>query len=209
MSEVKATREAVFAAADAIKLAGDRPTIRKICERTGGSYTTVKNEFEAWQQSELDDKEAAATVPESVLEKSAAFGRALWHIAQKHAQQALEEAEARFTAENAKLSQDLEFAQIEISKLEAAGASQAEKLNEAQASILRMQRELGEVKSVEAKVADLESRISSREAENRLLRQEATEAAREAGRREGEADALRAQVREMTEAMAKGRSATT
>ena len=210
MSEVKATKAAVFAAADAIKANGDTPTVRRIWERLGGgSHTTINSELKAWLKMEEEDREVAGTISDSVMEKAAEFGRKLWHEAHKHANAAIQEAEARWTSDTKRLSNDLEFAQIEIARLEASEATQAEKLDEANAVILRMQRELGEAKAYEAKSFDLQERISASTEEIRLLRQSDTESARVIGRLEGEAAALRLQVREMAEAMAKGRSAST
>ena len=51
MAEKKATDERVFAEADALLAEGQKPTVPKIRERTGGSYTTVQEALKRWEEA--------------------------------------------------------------------------------------------------------------------------------------------------------------
>ena len=130
------TREIIWAAADTLDLAGEKPTLAAIRKRVGGgSYTTISDAMTEWharrasQQSPQRDP-----VPEKVGEAAAELVGMVWQVAIDIAEgrlqaerTAIEEARQQMEAEKAEaaafadqLSQELEAAKVKVSELTAA-----------------------------------------------------------------------------------------
>lgn len=174
------TQQDVWQAADALLLAGQRPTIERIRLHLGrGSPNTVSPYLDAWFAglgARLQDPQAFAA-PASLPEPVNQAARYLWDAAQAEAratvsasyaerEMALEQARATLEAEQAALAQERA---ILMAKLEAAGNALAE--------LTRARDDAGE------RAARAEAQLVAQQAEN--------EAARAAlGRAQEEKDAL-------------------
>lgn len=73
-------REKVFAAAQQLADAGQRPTMAAIREITGGSYSTISPLLNEWKQRK-DEREKLAPLPALVSERLQAMGTELWSAA--------------------------------------------------------------------------------------------------------------------------------
>lgn len=206
MAETIATEEVVFAAATAMWAQGQKPTIRLLQQKTGGSYTTIKRHLDAWTLEQEMKAQEAFAAPEAVLDKGHELARSLWALARNESQKEVQLAKDQAQTEIASLSQELEFAQGAIGRMEE--AEQAHKLALAQCTtqLQETHRLLEETRIVAAKVPDLETRLATALAMNDELHQAATVAAHENGRLTGEASSLRQQVQELTEALVKLKS---
>lgn len=118
MAKQVATREVVFAAADAIAAQGAEPTTVLVQARTGGSYTTVKRLLDDW----TDKRNAAINaveVPPEIEGRASSFMRELYAHALRTAQATvagpLERAVHARTLSEARLT----GAEAEVARLEA------------------------------------------------------------------------------------------
>jgi colicin import membrane protein len=108
------TKEQVFAAADQIAAAGQRPTLEAVRQVTGGSYTTISpalNEWKAKQATTATPLREPA--PQVVTDRLAEVGAEIWSVA-------LELANARLAAEREALEKaraDLEADRAEATEL--------------------------------------------------------------------------------------------
>lgn len=203
MAETMATEEVVFAAADAMRAAGQKPTIRLLQQKTGGSYTTVKRHLDAWTLKQEKDAQEAFAAPDGVLDKGQELARSLWALARSESQKEVQQAKDQAQTEIANLSQELEFAQGAIGRMEEAEQTHSLALAQCNSQLQDTQRLLEEARIVAARVPDLETRLATAMGLNDDLRQAATVAAHENGRLAGEASSLRQQVQELTEALVK------
>ena len=200
MAKPIATKELVFQAADAIRDEVSTPSIRNVQDRIGGgSYTTVKQHLDAWQAGQ----EAAAEVqaPEFVIARANELARVLWASAAREADKTAQEAREIASARVAAISEELTSAQAEIARLEQAEAAQVRLLEEATGQLAAVSEQLRAVEIVAARVPDLEARLVATGEDLAASRQEAMAKATELGRVSGEAQALRAQVAELTAAL--------
>lgn len=99
-TEPQATpREKVFAAAQQLADAGQRPTMNAIRELIGGSYSTISPLLNEWKQRKAD-QEKVAPLPALVSDRLQAMGAELWTAA-------VTAANGAWTAERERLSGSL------------------------------------------------------------------------------------------------------
>jgi multidrug resistance efflux pump len=96
---------------------------------------------------------------------------------------------------------DLVGATAEIARLEAVESTQAATIEAQQAKLREVELALADAQAQARRVSELEQGLAHLRLELEAARKEATDKAVEAGRLAGEADALRAQVRELMAAI--------
>jgi flagellar biosynthesis chaperone FliJ len=133
---VAITKESIWAVADALDQAGEKPTLASVRKRLGGgSYTTISEAMTEWNaRRAARSTPAVDPVPEKVADAASEFASMVWQVAQEIAdgrlqaeRSALEEAQKQFAAERAEaaafadqLSQELEAAKGKADELTAA-----------------------------------------------------------------------------------------
>lgn len=202
MARQLATKEIVFAAADALATEGTEPSILTVQAKIGGgSYTTIKRHLDEWTAENVMLSQAAVETPGFVLEKSAELGRSLWAMAIREANQEMQAAKDAADGKVAAISKELEFAQSEIRRMEEVEEAQNTVLERTTEQLSRAIAEMSDALAKAAKVPELEARLVTAQGDVTAARQEATERAVEAGRLAGEAESLRNQMRELTAAL--------
>lgn len=196
------TQQAVTEAAEALILDGAEPSIVAVQARIGGgSYSTVKKCLDVWKQQRAESATAAPDTPAEVQAKGQEFARAVWALASREAQAEAQQAKDEAHAEVAAVRVELADAHNEIARLEGVEASQAATIDQQAAKLREVELALAEAQTQARRVAELEKSLADLRAELDASRKEATDKAVEAGRVAGEAEALRAQVRELMDAL--------
>ena len=196
------TQQAVTEAAEALIVEGAEPSIVAVQARIGGgSYSTVKKFMDVWKQERAEAATAAPETPAEVQAKGQEFARIVWALAsreaQAEAQQAKDEAQAAVAAVRVELAE----ATNEIARLEGVEAAQAATIDQQAAKLREVELALAEAQTQARRVAELEKSLADLRAELDASRKDATDKAVEAGRLAGEGEALRAQVRELMDAI--------
>lgn len=196
------TQQAVAEAAEALIVEGAEPSIVAVQARIGGgSYSTVKKFLDVWKQQRAEAATAAPDTPAEVQAKGQEFARAVWALASREAQAEARQAKDEAHAEVAAVRVELADAHNEITRLEGVEASQAATIDQQAAKLREVELALAEAQTQARRVAELEKSLADLRAELDASRKEATDKAVEAGRVAGEAEALRAQVRELLDAL--------
>lgn len=196
------TQQAVTEAAEALILEGAEPSIVAVQARIGGgSYSTVKKCLDVWKQQRAEAATAAPDTPAEVQAKGQEFARIVWALASREAQAEAQQAKDEAQAEVAAVRGELAEATNEITRLEGVEASQAATIDQQAAKLREVELALAEAQTQARRVGELEKSLADLRAELDASRKEATDKAVEAGRLAGESDALRAQVRELMDAL--------
>lgn len=207
------TQQAVFEAAAALTAEGVKPTTLNLQARIGaGSYSTVQKYFVEWKKQQTDVAASVQQVPPEVQTKGQEFVRSLWTIATLEAQAEIQQAKEAARVEVGALSSELAEARSVIEGLEERDESQTETIDKQEAKLREVELALAQAQTQALRVADLErslaelrtereKSLAALRAELDASRKEATEKAVEAGKRAGEAEALRSQVQQLMEAI--------
>ena len=196
------TQQAVTEAAEALIVEGAEPSIVAVQARIGGgSYSTVKKFLDVWKQQRAEAATAAPETPAEVQAKGQEFARIVWALASREAQAEAQQAKDEAQAEVAAVRVELAEANNEIARLEGVDAAQAETIDQQAAKLREVELALAEAQTQARRVAELEKSLADLRAELDASRKDATDKAVEAGRLAGEAEALRAQVRELMDAI--------
>ncbi len=196
------TQQAVTEAAEALIVEGAEPSIVAVQARIGGgSYSTVKKFLDVWKQQRAEAATAAPETPAEVQAKGQEFARIVWALASREAQAEAQQAKDEAQAEVAAVRVELAEATNEIARLEGVEASQAATIDQQAAKLREVELALAEAQTQARRVPELEKSLADLRAELDASRKEATDKAVEAGRLAGEAEALRAQVRELMDAI--------
>lgn len=195
------TQLAVTSAADSLMAEGAEPSIVSVQARIGaGSYSTVKRFLDLWKQERAATAAAAPDTPPEVQTKGAEFTRAVWTLASREAQREAKQAKDESRAEVAAVRAELVEARSEITRLEQVETAQAVVIEELQAKLREVELSLVQTQTQARRIPELERSLITMRAELDETRREATDKAVEAGRLGGEAEALRAQVRDFVAA---------
>jgi FtsZ-binding cell division protein ZapB len=165
------SREEIFAAADALVAAGERPTLEGIRKKTGGSYTTISpipNEWKARQA--VQGAPVREPIPQVVQDKLREVGGEIWRVAS-------DLANTRLAAEREALEKVRE--EIEAERTEA--VELADRLN-------------GELEGLKAQVATLEASEAAAKDEADCLRGELSQVREEAAGLRGKLEASQEQI---------------
>lgn len=196
------TRQAVTEAAEALIVEGAEPSIVAVQARIGGgSYSTVKKFLDVWKQQRAEAATAAPETPAEVQAKGQEFARIVWALASREAQAEAQQAKNEAHAEVAAVRVELAEANNEIARLEGVEAAQAETIDQQAAKLREVELALAEAQTQARRVAELEKSLADLRASLDASRKDATDKAVEAGRLAGEAEALRAQVRELMDSI--------
>lgn len=196
------TQHAVAEIAEALVLEGLEPSIVAVQSRIGGgSYSTVKRFLDVWRQQKAEAATAAPDTPAEVQVKGQEFARAVWALASREAQREVQQAKDEASAEVAAVRGDLAEATTEIARLEGVESDQAATIEQQGARLRDAELALAEAQAQARRVPELEKSLAEIRAELDAARKESTDKAVEAGRLTGEAEALRAQVRELMAAI--------
>jgi chromosome segregation ATPase len=196
------TQQAVIEAAEALIVEGAEPSIVAVQARIGGgSYSTVKKFLDVWKQQRAEAATAAPETPAEVQAKGQEFARIVWALASREAQAEAQQAKDEAQAEVAAVRVELAEANNEIARLEGVEAAQAETIDQQAANLREVELALAEAQTQARRVPELEKSLADLRAELDASRKEATDKAVEAGRLAGEAEALRAQVRELMDSI--------
>lgn len=196
------TQQAVTEAAEALIVEGAEPSIVAVQARIGGgSYSTVKKFLDVWKQQRAEAATAAPETPAEVQAKGQEFARIVWALASREAQAEAQQAKDEAQAEVAAVRVELAEANNEIARLEGVEAAQAETIDQQAAKLREVELALAEAQTQARRVPELEKSLADLRAELDASRKDATDKAVEAGRLAGEAEALRAQVRELMDAI--------
>ena len=196
------TQQAVTEAAEALIVEGAEPSIVAVQARIGGgSYSTVKKFLDVWKQQRAEAATAAPETPAEVQAKGQEFARIVWALASREAQAEAQQAKDEAQAEVAAVRVELAEANNEIARLEGVEVAQAETIDQQAAKLREVELALAEAQTQARRVAELEKSLADLRAELDASRKDATDKAVEAGRLAGEGEALRAQVRELMDAI--------
>lgn len=196
------TQQAVTEAAEALIVEGAEPSIVAVQARIGGgSYSTVKKCLDVWKQQRAEAATAAPDTPAEVQAKGQEFARIVWALASREAQAEAQQAKDEAQAEVAAVRVELAEATNEIARLEGVEASQAATIDQQAAKLREVELALAEAQTQARRVSELEESLADLRAELDASRKDATDKAVEAGRLAGEAEALRAQVRDLMDAI--------
>lgn len=199
-----ASFELVSDAAEALLLEGVEPSIVNVQKRIGGgSYSTVKKHLAAWAEKRAKDAAAVSSVPTEVLAKAQEFGRTLWGLASMEAQREIQKAKEDAQVELAAARSEMAEATGVIARLENIEAEQAATLESSQARLREVELALVEAQTKALRVPELENALADARAATENARAELTIKAAEAGKRNGEVETLRTQVRELMAALKK------
>jgi len=196
------TQQTVTEAAEALIVEGAEPSIVAVQARIGGgSYSTVKKFLDVWKQERAEAATAAPETPAEVQAKAQEFARIVWALASREAQAEAQQTKDEAQAEVAAVRVELGEANNEIARLEGMEAVQAETIDQQAAKLREIELALAEAQTQARRVPELEKSLADLRAELDASRKDATDKAVEAGRLAGEAEALRAQVRELMDAI--------
>ena len=196
------TQLAVNEAAEALIVEGSEASIVDVQARIGGgSFSTVKRFLDVWKQARAAAATAAPDTPPEVQAQGQEFARAVWSLASHEAQREVQQAKDKAQAEVATVRSELAQATTEIARLEGVELSQATTIDQQHTKLRTVELELAEAQTQARRVPELERSMVEIRSDLDASRNEVTDRAVEAGRLEGEAEALRAQVRELMAAL--------
>ena len=192
------TQQAVTEVADALVAEGLDPSIMAVQSRIGGgSYSTVKRYLDVWKQERAAVDAVATDTPPAIQAKGQEFAQAVWALASREAQREAQAIKDEAKAEVVAVRADLVGATTEIARLEAVESTQAATIEAQHAKLREVELALADAQAQARRVPELEQGLVQLRLELEAARKESTDKAVEAGRLAGEADALRAQVREL------------
>jgi len=201
MTRAIVTAEAVSAVADALVAEGLEPSLLLVQSRIGGSYTTVKRYLDAWKQARAQAAGMDGDTPAVILAKGQEWARSVWALAKREAQVQVQSMKEDARAQVEALQADLVGAMAEITRLEGSETAQAATIEAQQTQLRGLELSLIQAQALANRVPELERTLGEVRSELEAVRQQATEHAVHAGRLAGEAEALRAQVRELMAAI--------
>ena len=170
-----ATKDEIWAAAQALADAGERPTLAVVRKRVGGgSFTTISEAMAEWRAQQEQPKATIDPAPERIGSQAAELAASLWAQASALAHEKLQAERAALEAAR----QELEQERAEAAEL---ADSLASDLDQARA----------EIQALEAKLAVQAATIEEQRQEIEERRQEATDARETAAELRGQVEALR------------------
>ena len=175
-----ATKDEIWAAAQALADAGDRPTLAAVRKAVGGgSFTTISEAMAEWRARQDQPKVEIDPAPERIGLQAAELANSLWAQASALAHEKLQAERAALEASR----QELEQERVEAAEL-------ADSLS------VELDQARGEVQTLEVKLAAQARVIEEQRQEIERRRQEATDAREEAAGLRGQVEALRRVIAE-------------
>jgi uncharacterized coiled-coil DUF342 family protein len=169
-----ATKDEIWAAAQALANAGERPTLAAVRKAVGGgSFTTISEAMAEWRARQEQPKVTVDPAPERIGVQAAELANALWAQASALAHEKLQAERAALEASRQELEQE-----------RAEAAELADSLS------VELDQARGEIQALEAKIVALTATLEEQRQEIEKRRQEATEAREEAAGLRGQVEAL-------------------
>lgn len=228
MAQAIVTQEQVFALADQLVAAGEKPTMTRVREMIGGgSYSTIKTYLDVWKQ-ERQLPAPVSDLPPELTAKGEELLRSVWQIAMSHAEAQIAQVRAEAQRQVAETRADVQQLEAALMGQEHEQAAQAQQLAEQVAQVQQLEAQRAELRltlrTAETRAGELDARVQDLKDERDTAHQEAATLkqdlyqAREQlqtvqidkGQLEGELRALREQLRakdDLIERMVKGRDA--
>jgi chromosome segregation ATPase len=155
------TPDQIYATADKIAEAGEKPTLAAVRKALGGgSFTTISEALKDWREAQTEEHELAAVeVPEAVSDRVQALQAQIWQLSMSEAEKRLQSEREALKAAQEKANADVIEAREAVTTLE----------NEAQEAATT-------IKELEARLADSEA--AKTQAEQAKAASEATAAAK-------------------------------
>lgn len=204
------TKQDIWRTADELDAEGIRPTLAAVRKKLGsGSFTTISDAMGEWKsRKQATALPAQEPVPAAVSEQLAEAGSALWAIALAHATARLEEDRKRIEADKETMGQRL----AEAAELADNLTLENDKLRERIKELEPIERErdkiadqLAEVKRRSGEeLARCMEKANRRDTEAIEARKEAKAANEQAARLQGQVEALKEQVGNLTNALKSG-----
>ena len=175
-----ATKDEIWAAAQALADAGERPTLAAVRKGVGGgSFTTISEAMAEWRAQQEQPKATIDPAPERIGNQAAELAASLWAQASALAHEKLQVERAALDGARAEMEQERAEA-VELADTLAAELDQ-----------IRADLEAAVVESAERGVA-----VERQAQEIERLRQEAMEARETAAKAQGQVEALERQLSE-------------
>lgn len=206
-----ATKDHVFAAADQIAAAGQRPTLEAVRRITGGSYTTISPLLGEWKA--LKATSAAPLrepAPQAVSDRLAEVGAEVWALALGLAnsrlaaeRDALEKARAETQAEAAEaagladeLRSELEQMQSSLASAEVAAQAARTEADELRSALAEAQEQ---ARTSATRAVEIERRADDLRTELDKTHKDAAQSAKAAAQAREEAAGLTGQIKALHE----------
>ena len=165
------SREEIFAAADELAAAGERPTLEGIRKRTGGSYTTISPVLNDWKARQAAQAAPVRDpIPQAVQDKLLEVGGEIWRMA-------MELANTRLAAE----LEALEKVRVELEAERTEAVELADRLT-------------SEGEALQARLTSIEASEAAARSEAEQLRAQLAEAREEAAGLRGRLEASQEQM---------------
>lgn len=184
MAKQVATKEVVFAAADALAGEGAQPSTVLVQARTGGSYTTVKRLLEEWRDVRSASIEAVE-LPPDIEARGRLIVRELYSHAFRAAQAAVAEPVERALQARAMAEQQLVGAETEVARLEAVEQGLTQRVD-----VLNAQ-----IRELELNAATLQATMAEKSASAAKLESLLAQSSRTLAERDSEVAELRASAK--------------
>lgn len=176
-----ATKEEIWAAAQALVDAGERPTLAAVRKKVGGgSFTTISEAMSEWRVQQERPSVTVDPAPEPIATQAGKLAASLWAQASALAHEKLQAERAALEASRQ------EFAQERAEAVELAESLSGE-LDQAR----------GEIETLAAKVAEQQGAIEKQREEIARLQQEIVAAKETAAEYRGQVEALRQVITEL------------
>lgn len=198
------TKQDIWRIADELDAEGIRPTLAAVRKRLGrGSYTTISEAMAEWKhQKATTALPLTEPLPAAVNDQLAEFGASLWALALAQATARLEEDRRQIEAEKEAMQQRL----AEATELADALTRENDELRERMKQLEAIEREHDKLTEQFANLkqrsaAELNrcmERVTQREAEAMEARKEARTATDRAAQLQGQVDALKEQLANLT-----------
>lgn len=182
------TREQIWAAADEIEAAGERPTLAAIRTRIGGSFSTIGPALNEWKQRRIErSRPSTDPTPAPVIEQAATLAHGIWSAA-------IEIANARLASERETLEQMRTDAAEQLAEAVEAADRYAALLDETQG---RLDAALKRADALNAELIEARARLEQMRAVQKQAaddRETAAAAREKAAHLAGQVESLKQQV---------------
>lgn len=203
------TKQDIWRAADELDAEGIRPTLAAVRKKLGsGSFTTISDAMAEWKNRKTATLPSSDPLPVAVNEHLAELGNALWAIALAHANARFDEDRKHIEADKAAISQQL----AEAIELADTFTRENDQLRERVNQLEPMERErdkladqLAEVKRRSGEELNrCMEKLTQRDNEAIEARKQAKEAIERAASLQGQVEALKEQVANLTAVLKTG-----
>jgi chromosome segregation ATPase len=147
------TPDQIYATADKIAEAGEKPTLAAVRKALGGgSFTTISEALKDWREAQTEEHELAAVeVPEAVSDRVQALQAQIWQLSMAEAEKRLQSEREALKAAQEKANADVIEAREAVTTLETEAQDAATKIKELEARLV--ESEAAKTQAEQAKAA--------------------------------------------------------